>query len=72
MRTLQLYVRERCGTRYADKAKARECEAGHKAPEKIVRVQYRSLGDDRTGYPLTIEARMTDGATITYKREGGR
>ena len=41
MRTLQLYVREHCGTRYADKAKARECEAGHKAPEKIVRVRYR-------------------------------
>ena len=72
MRTLQLYVCEHCGTQYADKAKARECEAGHRAPEEIVRVQYRAVRDDRTGYPVTVGVRMSDGATVTYRREGGR
>ena len=53
MKTVQHYVCETCGTVYADKAKAKECEKGHKAPERIVGTRYLALGNDRTGYPLT-------------------
>ena len=72
MRTVQHYVCETCGTVYADKAKAAECEKGHKAPEKIIRTRYASVSGDRTGYPQTFEVLMADGKTATYKRTGGR
>ena len=72
MKTVRHYVCETCGTVYADKAKAKECEKGHKAPERIVGTRYLALGNDRTGYPLTVRVRMADGKTVAYKREGGQ
>ena len=72
MKTVRHYVYETCGTVYADKAKAAECEKGHKAPEKIIRTRYAPVSGDRTGYPQTLEVLMDDGKTATYKRTGGR
>ena len=72
MKTVQHYVCEMCGTVYADKAKAKECEKGHRAPDRIVRLRYVPISGDRTGYPQTLEVLMADGKTVTYKRTGGR
>ena len=72
MKTVQHYVCETCGTVYADKAKAKECEKGRKAPERIVGTRRLALGNDRTGYPQTLEVLMADGKTATCKRTGGR
>ena len=72
MRTVRHYVCETCGTVYTDKAKAAECEKGHKAPEKIIRTRYAPVSGDRTGYPQTLEVLMADGKTATCKRTGGR
>ena len=71
MKTVQHYICETRGTVYADRAKARECEKGHHAPERIVRMRYAAVRSDKTGYPQTIEVLMADGKTATCKRTTG-
>ena len=72
MKTVQHYICETCGTVYADKKKAQECEKGHHAPERIVRTRYAAFSSDATGYPQSIEVLMSNGKTATYRRTGGR
>ena len=72
MKKVEHYICEICGTVYADKAEARECEKGHHAPERIVRMRYTAVHSDRTGYPQTLEVLMADGKTAVYRRTGGR
>ena len=72
MKTVRHYVCETCGTVYADKAKATECEKAHHAPDRIVGARYAPVSGDRTGYPQTLEVLMADGKTVTCKRTGGR
>ena len=70
MKTVQHYICETCGTVYADKKKAQECEKGHHAPERIVKMRYVAFSSDATGYPQSIEVLMADGKVATYKRTG--
>ena len=68
MRKVEHYICDVCGTGYYEKARAQECESGHKQPERITKAQYHPIGIDAKGYPQSIAVLMSDGATVTYKR----
>lgn len=68
MKTVQKYRCEVCHTEYAAEKAALECEASHKLPLTIVNARHLSMGQNGTGYPVSVTVRMSDGKDITYKR----
>lgn len=62
------YVCECCGTQYANKLDAQNCEKNHKIPLSIKRSNYHNIGVDKTGYPNRVDIAFSDGSVITYKR----
>lgn len=68
MKALQLYVCEKCGTQYKDKAACKKCEESHKVPVKITGMRYLSLNQNKPGYPIEISVQMEDGTTMKYRR----
>lgn len=68
MREVTHYVCGVCGTEYAQKADCERCEGNHKKPLKIKSKHYAPITADASGYPRTIEVRMSDGKIVRYKR----
>ena len=68
MKTVQKYQCEVCHTEYAKKEDAVRCEKNHKVPQTIVNARHLPIGQNGTGYPITITVRMSDGQEVTYKR----
>ena len=68
MKEVKHYICEVCGTEYNEKLKATNCEKSHKKPIEITRANYVSVSNDRTGYPMRITVKMSDGSEHTYKR----
>ena len=78
MREKKLYVCEICGTEYADKRKAEECETAHVKPKRLTKkMKFHAYGSGRDPalasyqpepYPDWIDIEMSDGNTVRYKR----
>ena len=68
MKKVDHYICEICGTEYAEREKCKQCEKGHKEPKEIINVTHRPVTMDQSGYPETIDLRMSDGETVRYKR----
>ncbi len=68
MREVTHYVCGVCGTEYAVKADCERCEENHKKPLKIKSTRYQPITADESGYPRTIDVRMSDSAIVRYKR----
>lgn len=68
MKKVEHYICEICGTEYADKEKAVNCEKGHHKPKNIKAERYQPITNDRTGYPDRIAVEMDDGKVVTYCR----
>lgn len=68
MKKVDHYICEICGTEYTDKVKCRECEKGHKEPQEFVKAKHLPITMDETGYPETIDVRMSDGKVMKYKK----
>ena len=68
MKVVQKFRCEVCHTEYAAEKAALEGEASHKLPLAIVNARHLSMGQNGTGYPVSITVRMSDGKDITYKR----
>lgn len=68
MKKVTHFICEICGTEYADKEKARVCEKKHATPKEIVGQVYHPIRFDESGYPRTIDVKMSDGKTLRYKR----
>lgn len=68
MKPVQKYQCEVCHTEYAKKEDAMHCEKNHKVPQNITSARHLPIGQNGTGYPITITVRMSDGQEVTYKR----
>ncbi len=82
MKETTLYICELCGTRYASRKEAENCEAAHIKPKRLTKSMkfhpYKSgkyptltLYDASNGvsqYPDWIDIEMQDGNTVRYKR----
>lgn len=68
MKTIEKYKCEVCGTEYAERKNAVDCEVNHKTPKKIERAIYQPKNLNHTGYPIKIDVLMSDGEVLTYKR----
>lgn len=68
MKELKLYQCEICGTQYASKIFAEDCEKSHKMPKKISGCKYLSQKQNMSGYPQKISVIFDDGKTIDYHR----
>ena len=66
MKEIKQYKCEHCGTIYADKDRALECEKGHKSATKIVSVHYATYIHN-TSYPDKILVEFDDGTTKEYR-----
>ena len=72
MKETTLYVCEICGTRYANKKEAENCEAAHIKPKRFTKSMkfhpYKSGREPIFQYPDWIDIEMQDGNTVRYKR----
>ena len=68
MRVMTKYICEFCGTEYADKNTAAECEKNHKTVSRIKNMTYKPIRMLPNGYPIKIEVEMEDGKVIEFKR----
>lgn len=68
MKEVKQYICEGCGTQYADKAKATECEKNHKNVVNILYERFLPKKNDASGYPISITVKMMDGKEVVYKR----
>ena len=68
MKEVKHYMCEICGTEYAEKNMAEDCEKCHKRPELISHIRYLSKSQNGSGYPVAITVRMNDGTCQIYKR----
>ena len=67
MKEIKQYKCEHCGTIYADKDGALQCEKGHKSATKIVSVHYMPHIYHNTSYPDKILVEFNDGTTKEYR-----
>lgn len=68
MKEVKQYICECCGTQYADKSKAIECERNHKSVADILKERFLPKKNDASGYPISITVKMMDGKEVVYKR----
>lgn len=68
MKVIEKYRCEVCQTEYNDRKQAEACEKSHKQPIEIIRVRHLSMGQNGTGYPITVTIKMSDGKEVVYKR----
>lgn len=68
MKEIKCYICEICGTEYKDMMRAQECEENHHKPESIVKTKYLPYSNNKTGMPVSIDVKMSNGKIITYKR----
>ena len=68
MKEIKQYKCEHCGTIYADKDRALQCEKNHKFIVKNVSVHYLPYASDNTGYPNKILVEFENGEKKEYKR----
>lgn len=68
MKQVNLYQCETCGTQYADKQMAAFCEENHKMPVTFEATKYISIKNDKSGYPVVITVKFTDGMYLKYKK----
>lgn len=68
MKELKLFQCEICGTQYASRIFAENCEESHKVPMKISGCKYLSQKQNQSGYPQKISIIFDDGKTIDYHR----
>ncbi len=68
MKVIEKYRCEVCNTEYTDRKKAEACENCHKQPVKITDTRYLPIGQNRTGYPVSVTIKMSDGEEVIYKR----
>jgi len=64
----KLWTCECCQTDYASKQKAEECESNHKKKLKVIHKRYLSIGQDRSGLPISITLEAEDGTTQIYRK----
>lgn len=68
MKKIELFVCEICGTQYAERLKAKDCEANHKKPVKIASTFDTPKSMNAKGYPCRVNVLFDDGAEVTYRR----
>lgn len=68
MKEIKHYICEICGTEYADKKDAQDCEKGHCAPKEIVKAKFLPIGQNHKGYPESVDILMDNGEILTFKR----
>lgn len=68
MKEKKLYECEHCRTSYAEKDKAKQCEANHKKIKEIVDARYLSYKSDVSGIPSKICVSFNDGKEFWYHR----
>lgn len=67
MKEIITYQCEICGTQYAEKNRAKECEKAHAKPLTVTPVRYNALLNDGT-YPPIVNVQFSDGTTLRYRR----
>lgn len=68
MKELKLYQCEICGTKYAEKLKAKECEKYHAKDLEITTRDYRGMNEGSGKFPVKIWVRSKDGTEVMYRR----
>lgn len=68
MKERKLYMCEICGTEYAERFAAEQCEKNHKKAKKIRNCRYLSRKQNETGIPVAVEVEMSDGSVFWFKR----
>lgn len=68
MKELKMYQCEVCGTQFADKKKAEECEHKHRKVIKMISAKYRPYTSAKDGIPDNIIVEFDDGNKIRYVR----
>ena len=68
MKELKMYQCEVCGTQFADKKKAEECEHKHRKVIKMISAKYRPYTSAKDGIPDNIIVEFDDGKKIRYVR----
>nr|DAN51780.1 MAG TPA: C2H2 type zinc-finger protein [Caudoviricetes sp.] len=68
MKEIKLYQCEICGTKYAEKLKAKECEKYHAKDLVISDCKYQGMNENSGKFPVEIWVRSKDGAEIMYRR----
>ena len=68
MKEIKRYVCEYCGTEYSNKDNAKKCEANHASKAKIVKEFFQPLSVDRTGVPVKLSVKFSNGKTYLFKR----
>lgn len=68
MKTVTLWRCETCGTNYADKESAQNCEKNHKKEIQKVAMTHKPYKADHSGYPVKLSITFEDDKTIMYKR----
>lgn len=66
MKELKLYQCEVCGTQYADKLKAKECEKYHATDLEISDCKYRGMNVGG-GFPVKIWVKSKNGEERMYR-----
>ena len=67
MKELKLYQCEVCGTQYADKLKAKECEKYHVRDLEITDFQYRGMNENTDKFPVKIWVQSKSGEKRMYR-----
>lgn len=62
------YRCEICGTEYTERVKCKRCEESHRKPLEIVGGRYISHTNDESGYPITIDVKMSDKKIVRYRK----
>ena len=68
MKEIKLYQCDVCGTKYAEKLKAKECEKYHAKDLEITTRDYRGMNEGTGNFPVKIWVRSKDGTEIMYRR----
>nr|DAE93167.1 MAG TPA: C2H2 type zinc-finger protein [Caudoviricetes sp.] len=68
MKEIKLYQCDVCGTKYAEKLKAKECEKYHAKDLEITTRDYRGMNEGTGKFPVKIWVRSKDGTEIMYRR----
>lgn len=67
MKELKLYQCEVCGTQYADKDKAKQCEQYHARGLEIDGWSYRGMNETTEKFPVKIWVKSKSGEERMYR-----